>query len=65
MRADDEHLFQELAQQIQDYLRESMPVWRDQYPGVEELKLAVMGCVVNGPGESKHAEYRHFASGDI
>ena len=47
--------FQELAQQIQNYLRESMPVWRDQYPGVEELKLAVMGCVVNGPGESKHA----------
>src|SRR6201995_2036969 len=47
--------FQELAQQIQDYLRESMPVWREQYPGVEELKLAVMGCVVNGPGESKHA----------
>jgi (E)-4-hydroxy-3-methylbut-2-enyl-diphosphate synthase len=47
--------FQELAQQIQDYLRESMPVWRQTYPGVEELKLAVMGCVVNGPGESKHA----------
>ncbi len=47
--------FQELAQQIQDYLRESMPMWRQQYPGVEELKLAVMGCVVNGPGESKHA----------
>ena len=47
--------FQELAQQIQDYLRTSMPVWREQYPGVEELKLAVMGCVVNGPGESKHA----------
>jgi (E)-4-hydroxy-3-methylbut-2-enyl-diphosphate synthase len=47
--------FQELAAQIQDYLRESMPVWREQYPGVEELKLAVMGCVVNGPGESKHA----------
>ncbi|MBT9329775.1 flavodoxin-dependent (E)-4-hydroxy-3-methylbut-2-enyl-diphosphate synthase [Paracidobacterium acidisoli] len=47
--------FQELAQQIQTYLRESMPVWRQQYPGVEELKLAVMGCVVNGPGESKHA----------
>jgi len=47
--------FQELASQIQDYLRESMPVWRGQYPGVEELKLAVMGCVVNGPGESKHA----------
>jgi len=47
--------FQELAAQIQDYLRESMPVWREQYPGVEEMKLAVMGCVVNGPGESKHA----------
>ena len=47
--------FQELAQQIQTYLRESMPVWRQQYPGVEELKLAVMGCIVNGPGESKHA----------
>ena len=47
--------FQELAQQIQNYLRDSMPAWRQQYPGVEELKLAVMGCVVNGPGESKHA----------
>ncbi|GGH09881.1 flavodoxin-dependent (E)-4-hydroxy-3-methylbut-2-enyl-diphosphate synthase [Silvibacterium dinghuense] len=47
--------FQELAEQIQNYLRDSMPVWRQQYPGVEELKLAVMGCVVNGPGESKHA----------
>lgn len=47
--------FQELAQQIQSYLREKMPVWRTQYEGVEELKLAVMGCVVNGPGESKHA----------
>ncbi|HVJ09917.1 MAG TPA: flavodoxin-dependent (E)-4-hydroxy-3-methylbut-2-enyl-diphosphate synthase [Acidisarcina sp.] len=47
--------FQELAQQIQNYLRESMPSWRERYPGVEELKLAVMGCVVNGPGESKHA----------
>ncbi|HEV2465468.1 MAG TPA: flavodoxin-dependent (E)-4-hydroxy-3-methylbut-2-enyl-diphosphate synthase [Acidobacteriaceae bacterium] len=47
--------FQELASQIQNYLRDSMPVWRAQYPGVEELKLAVMGCVVNGPGESKHA----------
>ena len=47
--------FQELAQQIQGYVRESMPVWRERYPGVEELKLAVMGCVVNGPGESKHA----------
>jgi (E)-4-hydroxy-3-methylbut-2-enyl-diphosphate synthase len=47
--------FQELAQQIQNYLRDSMPAWREQYPGVEEMKLAVMGCVVNGPGESKHA----------
>jgi (E)-4-hydroxy-3-methylbut-2-enyl-diphosphate synthase len=47
--------FQELAEQIQTYLRASMPEWRKQYPGVEELKLAVMGCVVNGPGESKHA----------
>ncbi|MES2219951.1 MAG: flavodoxin-dependent (E)-4-hydroxy-3-methylbut-2-enyl-diphosphate synthase [Acidobacteriota bacterium] len=47
--------FQELALQIQGHLRESMPIWRQKYPGVEELKLAVMGCVVNGPGESKHA----------
>jgi (E)-4-hydroxy-3-methylbut-2-enyl-diphosphate synthase len=47
--------FQELAEQIQNYLRLSMPEWRKKYPGVEELKLAVMGCIVNGPGESKHA----------
>jgi (E)-4-hydroxy-3-methylbut-2-enyl-diphosphate synthase len=47
--------FQEMAEQIQSYLRTSMPVWKDIYPGVEELKVAVMGCVVNGPGESKHA----------
>jgi (E)-4-hydroxy-3-methylbut-2-enyl-diphosphate synthase len=47
--------FQEMAEQIQSYLRTSMPVWKDKYPGVEELKVAVMGCVVNGPGESKHA----------
>src|SRR5580658_2224030 len=47
--------FQEMADQIQTYLREQMPVWRDRYSGVEELKVAVMGCVVNGPGESKHA----------
>ena len=47
--------FQSLAEQIQDYLRASMPAWREQYPGVEEMKLAVMGCIVNGPGESKHA----------
>jgi (E)-4-hydroxy-3-methylbut-2-enyl-diphosphate synthase len=47
--------FQTLAEQIQAYLRASMPAWRKQYPGVEEMKLAVMGCIVNGPGESKHA----------
>ena len=47
--------FQEMAQQIQDYLREKMPVWRLERPGVEEMTVAVMGCVVNGPGESKHA----------
>jgi (E)-4-hydroxy-3-methylbut-2-enyl-diphosphate synthase len=47
--------FQEMAEQIQSYLRENMPIWKRKYPGVEELKLAVMGCVVNGPGESKHA----------
>ena len=48
--------FQELAMQIDDYLRYQMPVWRKQYPGVENLKVAVMGCIVNGPGESKHAD---------
>ena len=47
--------FQEMAQQIQSYLREQMPVWKERYAGVEEMKVAVMGCVVNGPGESKHA----------
>jgi (E)-4-hydroxy-3-methylbut-2-enyl-diphosphate synthase len=47
--------FQEMAEQIQSYLRTSMPAWKQRYPGVEEMKLAVMGCVVNGPGESKHA----------
>jgi (E)-4-hydroxy-3-methylbut-2-enyl-diphosphate synthase len=48
--------FQELAQRIQDFLRTQMPVWKQSYPGVEEMKVAVMGCVVNGPGESKHAD---------
>lgn len=48
-------LFQEMAEDIQNYIREQMPVWRETYIGVEELKVAVMGCVVNGPGESKHA----------
>jgi len=47
--------FQEMAQQVQDYLRAQMPIWRDAHPGVAELRVAVMGCVVNGPGESKHA----------
>lgn len=47
--------FQDMADQIQTYLREQMPVWREKYAGVEEMKVAVMGCVVNGPGESKHA----------
>jgi len=48
--------FQELADQIEGYLKTQMPVWKAQYPGVEELKVAVMGCIVNGPGESKHAD---------
>jgi len=47
--------FQEMAQQIQNYLRDQMPSWKNRYVGVEEMKLAVMGCVVNGPGESKHS----------
>jgi (E)-4-hydroxy-3-methylbut-2-enyl-diphosphate synthase len=49
-------VFQELAGNIQSYVRKQMPVWRDKYHGVEELNLAVMGCVVNGPGESKHSD---------
>lgn len=48
--------FQELADQIQTYLRTQMPIWRSQYPGVESMNVAVMGCVVNGPGESRHAD---------
>ena len=44
-----------MAEQIQSYLRKQMPLWKEQYTGVEEMKVAVMGCVVNGPGESKHA----------
>src|ERR1700756_5812596 len=47
--------FQEMAEQIQSYLREQMPVWKGRYTGVEEMKVAVMGCIVNGPGESKHS----------
>jgi len=49
-------VFQELAKQIDDFLRAQMPVWRARYPGVEKLKVAVMGCIVNGPGESRHAD---------
>ena len=49
-------VFQELADKIQAYLRNQMPVWKTTYPGVEEMRVAVMGCVVNGPGESKHAD---------
>ena len=49
-------VFQELAKRIEDDLRTNMPVWRDKYPGVEALQVAVMGCIVNGPGESKHAD---------
>ena len=49
-------VFQELAATIQEDLRRNMPVWREKYPGVEQLKVAVMGCIVNGPGESKHAD---------
>lgn len=48
--------FQELTKQIDDFLRAQMPLWRERYPGVENLKVAVMGCIVNGPGESKHAD---------
>ena len=47
--------FQELAQKIQDYIRDQMPDWKTRYPGVEDMQVAVMGCIVNGPGESKHA----------
>ena len=48
--------FQELTKEIDDFLRSQMPVWKEQYPGVEKMKVAVMGCIVNGPGESKHAD---------
>ena len=57
--------FQEMADQIQTYLREQMPVWKAKHPGVESMKVAVMGCVVNGPGESKHANLGHLAAGHV
>ncbi len=50
------HFFQTMAEEIEAYLREQMPIWRERHPGVEALRVAVMGCVVNGPGESKHAD---------
>ena len=49
-------VFQDLTKQIDDFLRAQMPLWRERYPGVENMKVAVMGCIVNGPGESKHAD---------
>jgi len=49
-------VFQDLADKIQTYLREQMPAWKELYPGVESMNVAVMGCIVNGPGESKHAD---------
>ena len=55
--------FQELAEKIQAYLRAQMPAWRARYPGVDDMHVAVMGCVVNGPGESKLAQRRHLAAG--
>ena len=57
--------FQEMAQQIQGYLKEQMPIWRETHPGAEELRVAVMGCVVNGPGESKHADIGISPAGDV
>ena len=53
-----------MAEQIQGYLRKQMPVWREQHPGVEEMKVAVMGCVVNGPGIEAR-QYRHLAAGHV
>jgi (E)-4-hydroxy-3-methylbut-2-enyl-diphosphate synthase len=49
-------VFQELARDIQSFIRDEMPSWKTRYPGVEQLNVAVMGCIVNGPGESKHAD---------
>jgi (E)-4-hydroxy-3-methylbut-2-enyl-diphosphate synthase len=49
-------VFQDLAKQIQDYIQENKPIWQERFPGAESLKVAVMGCIVNGPGESKHAD---------
>ena len=49
-------LFQRLAKSIEEFIREQMPVWKSEFPGVERMKVAVMGCVVNGPGESAHAD---------
>ena len=57
-------VFQELAQTIQSDIRANMPAWRQKYPGVESLSVAVMGCIVNGPGEFEARRYRHFAAGN-
>ena len=54
-----------MAEEIQSYLRERMPLWKGSHAGVEELKVAVMGCVVNGPGESKHRPHRHLTAGYV
>ena len=57
--------FQEMARDIGDYLRDQMPVWRETHPGVEELRVAVMGCVVNGPGEIEARRHRHQPAGHL
>ena len=57
--------FQEMTEDIQRHIRERMPVWRRAHPGVEDLKVAVMGCVVNGPGESRHADLGILPAGDL
>ena len=57
--------FQEMAQRIQVYLRDQMPAWAERYPGVEEMRVAVMGCVVNGPGEIEARRHRHLAAGHV
>ena len=57
-------VFQELAESIQDYVRRQMPIWRETYDGVEAMQLAVMGCIVNGPGREQARRYRHQPAGD-
>ncbi len=57
--------FQTMAERITGYIREQMPLWAARYPGVEEMNVAVMGCVVNGPGESRARGHRHLPAGDL